>query len=89
MKEHASGLAFSVKRPRATPSVFLLQKPGWVFSQAQHPMIKTYNQRFYQLNYAIRYTVRNYNIPFLSRSIQYIQPVSNIVQPGSWNSLSV
>ena len=37
---------FSVKTPRASPQVFWLQKPvrpGWVFSQAQNHMIKTYS----------------------------------------------
>ena len=41
----ATGLAFSVKTPQATSAFFFTQKAsplGWVFSQAQHPMIKTY-----------------------------------------------
>ena len=41
LKTQPSGLAFSVKTPRATPSVTPKASPsGLVFSQAQHPMIK-------------------------------------------------
>ena len=36
-RQNTSGYALGVLTPKASPS-------GWVFSQAQHPMIKTYNQ---------------------------------------------
>ena len=35
-RQNTSGYALGVLTPKASPS-------GWVFSQAQHPMIKTYN----------------------------------------------
>ena len=35
-RQNTSGYALGVLTPKACPS-------GWVFSQAQHPMIKTYN----------------------------------------------
>ena len=35
--QNASGYALGVLTPKARPS-------GWVFNQAQHPMIKTYNK---------------------------------------------
>ena len=34
-RQNTSGYALGVLTPKASPS-------GWVFSQAQHPMIKTY-----------------------------------------------
>ena len=36
-RQNTSGYALGVLTPKASPS-------GWVFSQAQHPMIKTYNK---------------------------------------------
>ena len=35
-RQNTSGYALGVLTPKASPS-------GWVFSQAQHPMIKTYS----------------------------------------------
>ena len=35
-RQNTSGCALGVLTPKASPL-------GWVFSQAQHPMIKTYN----------------------------------------------
>ena len=35
-RQNTSGYALGVSTPKASPS-------GWVFSQAQHPMNKTYN----------------------------------------------
>ena len=40
-RQNTSGYAFGVLTPKASPS-------GWVFSQAQHPMIKTYNKSVFQ-----------------------------------------
>ena len=36
-RQNTSGYALGVLTPKASPS-------GWVFSQAQHPMIKTYSK---------------------------------------------
>ena len=38
-RQNTSGYALGVLTPKASPS-------GWVFSQAQHPMIKTYNHAY-------------------------------------------
>ena len=38
-RQNTSGYALGVLTPKASPS-------GWVFSQAQQPMIKTYNTTF-------------------------------------------
>ena len=51
-RQNTSGYALGVLTPKASPS-------GWVFSQAQHPMIKTYN---YDALYMLRLAK---HMPFL------------------------
>ena len=46
LKASPSGYALGVLTPKASPS-------GWVFSQAQHPMIKTYNSMSLHCNTAV------------------------------------
>ena len=46
LKASPSGYALGFLTPKASPS-------GWVFSQAQHPMIKTYNSMSLHCNTAV------------------------------------
>ena len=66
--QNTSGYALGVLTPKASPS-------GWVFSQAQHPMIKTYNNALQTMLWLATFCTETDIRPLL---FSWLKRISNI-----------